>query len=285
MSYVDSQYLSPAPRILLVDDTELNREIIGAILESAGYTVDLASDGEQACAATWSKAYDLVLMDIEMPGMNGFEAAARIRAREGVMSGVKIAALSATRQPDAAQCSFWSGIDAFIAKPIEPKLLLRLVGELTVDGTAMDNDWKPVWRLATFARFAREYEEEGADALREFDDLLEATTIAIDTKDAASPQVARLVYDLRHLAGALGFEELSGLCARIEAERSSSERGEGHARCRDPNLIGAIDRARYALDVYRREHEVAPQRGLWERTRVNVQSLFRGKAGDRTTAG
>ena len=279
MSYVECQDLSPPPRILLVDDSELNREIIGAILEAAGYAVDLAGDGEQACAATWSKAYDLVLMDIEMPGMNGFEAAARIRAREGVMSGVKIAALTATRQPDAAQCSFWSGIDAFIAKPIEPKLLLRLVDELTAEGNAMGNDWKPVWRLNTFARFAREYEEEGADALRELDDLLDAVTTAIDAKDTAAPRLARIVYDLRHLAGALGFEELAGLSARIEAEREHEQ-----ARCRDPNLIGAIDRARYALDVYRREHEVAPQLGLWERARVNVQSLFRGKPDERLTA-
>lgn len=279
MSFADIDPELPPTRILLVDDTELNREIIGGILASAGYAVDLAGDGEEACNATWAKTYDLVLMDIEMPGMNGFEAAARIRAREGVMSGVKIAALTATRQPDAKQWSFWSGIDAFIAKPIEPALLLRLVGELTADGTAMGNDWKPVWRLATYARFAREYEEDGAEALRELDELLDAVTRAIDGKDAGAAPVVRLVYDLRHLAGALGFEELAGLCARIEAER-----GHEHARCRDPNLLGAIERARYALDVYRREHAATPPAGLWERTRVNVASLFRGMTGERATA-
>ena len=81
MSSVEKQPDTTTPRviarILLVDDTELNRDIIGSILSAAGYSVDLASDGGEAVEATWAKAYDLVLMDIEMPGMNGFEAAAR----------------------------------------------------------------------------------------------------------------------------------------------------------------------------------------------------------------
>ena len=120
--------------ILLAEDNSINQDIARAVLEAAGHIVDVVDDGEAAVAAVISKVYDLVLMDIEMPGMNGFEAAARIRAREGVMSGVTIAALTATRQADAELFAFWSGIDTFIHKPIEPKRLLARVGEVVAQG-------------------------------------------------------------------------------------------------------------------------------------------------------
>ncbi len=205
------------PRILLVDDAELNREIFGGILTAADYDVDLADDGESACAATWTKPYDLVLMDIEMPGMNGFEAAARIRAREGVMSGVKIAALTATAQPDAETYAFWSGIDAFIAKPIDPSLLVSKVGDLVGAAASNASDWKPVWRLGAFAKYTERLdEEEAADYLCDFSALLDATETGIHAK-----------------------------------------------------------RARYAIDVSRRERHATPVSDWWGRTRVNVQNLFR----------
>ena len=264
----------PSPRILLVDDTALNREIIGRILEAGGYAVDLASDGETAVEATWSKAYDLVLMDIEMPGMNGFEAAARIRAREGVMSGVRIAALTATRQADAELFAFWSGIDTFIPKPIEPKRLLSLVGGLVAQGPVAGDDWKPVWRLAVYAKVTRWLDaEEAADLLDDFSDSLDEVAATVDAKTSASQLFFDTIKTLRGRAARLGFEEMAELCALVGAQRGLKD-----ARCRDPNLIGAIERARYAIDVYRREHAPTPLADWWARTRVNVQSLFRGSS-------
>ena len=258
------------PRILLVDDTALNREIIGRILEAAGYDVDLASNGEEAVEATWSKAYGLVLMDIEMPGMNGFEAAARIRAREGVMSGVKIAALTATQQPDAEIFSFWSGIDTFIPKPIEPKRLLARVATLVTEAAgAGGNDWKPVWRLAVFARFAAKLDHDEAESMLDaFSALLDTVAAAIDAKNS---QLFSIIQKLSDRAALMGFEELAGICALVEDQREMKG-----ARCRDPNLLGAISRAGYAIDVYRREQATAPRGDLWARMRINVQSLFKG---------
>ena len=170
MENTQARQSRPRPRILLVDDTELNRDILGRILAVAGCDIDTAQNGEEAVAATWSRRYDLVLMDIEMPGMNGFEAAARIRAREGVMSGVKICALTATRHADAEALSFWSGIDAFIAKPITAELLVRRVFELTADGAPDTRALTPVWRLAVFSKL----EDDGAAYLDKMVELLDA---------------------------------------------------------------------------------------------------------------
>ena len=130
MSYVDSQYLSPAPRILLVDDTELNREIIGGILESAGYTVDLASDGEQACAATWSKAYDLVLMDLRMPQMDGLQALSAIRSRSDAKGRMPVVIVPADTAPDLLASCLDQGADDLIRKPVEMNALFDAIGRI-----------------------------------------------------------------------------------------------------------------------------------------------------------
>ena len=258
------------PRILLVDDTELNRDLIGGVLVAAGCEVDTAQDGEEAVAATWSRSYDLVLMDIEMPGMNGFEAAARIRAREGVMSGVKICALTATKQVDAEQVSFWSGIDAFIAKPIRSEPLVTRVFELLADRAADTNDWKPVWRLAVFSKFTDD--DDAATYLDELSALLDTAATAINEQRSYSREFFRTIRELLNLSSLLGFDEIAGLCAIAMASLDQSD-----ARCRDPNLLGAIDRARYAINVYWSEQNPTPLADWWAKTRVNVQSLFRGR--------
>lgn len=273
MSELEQQPSQPAARILLVDDTELNRDVFGRVLMAAGYAVDVASDGAEACEAAWSTSYDLVLMDIEMPGMSGFEAAARIRAREGVMSGVKIVALTATRQPDAEEVSFWSGIDEFIAKPIASAPLLARVAALLSAGTPVNDDWKPVWRLGTFATFSEGLEETEQDRLlQKFALRLEEAAVAIQLKATCSDAFYGRIRALLRQSSVLGFEEIAGLCKLYEATRGDTE-----LRCRDPNLLGAIDRARYAIKVYQPEAKPAAAPDWWSRMRVNVQSLFRSK--------
>ena len=190
------------------------------------------------------------------------------------MSGVRIAALTATREPDAEQFSFWSGIDTFIPKPIEPKRLLARVDQLISHGAASGDDWKPVWRLAVFSRATHRLDvEETDDALDNFAALLNATADGIDEKETNSSVFLSTLRKVRDEAARLGFDEMAGLAMLVERERDL-----GDARCRHPNLLGAIDRARYAIALYRREHQPTPSAEWWRRARVNVRSLFRGTA-------
>jgi len=105
----------------------VNRDIAAALLIQAGHTVDMAADGAQAVAAAAKNDYDLVLMDIQMPVMDGFEATARIRSLPPPKRSVPIIAMTAyaTRQ-DIQHCSLL-GMNGHIAKPIERKTLLEAV--------------------------------------------------------------------------------------------------------------------------------------------------------------
>src|SRR5690606_14728948 len=88
-----------AGRILVADDHEMNREITSAMLTLAGHEVDVVVNGDQALAAVRRQAYDLILMDIEMRGMNGIEAAGHIRRLDAPAGHVPMIAMTANVMP------------------------------------------------------------------------------------------------------------------------------------------------------------------------------------------
>ena len=110
-------------RILLVDDDKLNQELIAEILALDGFQVDVADNGQQAVEAAGRCAYDLVLMDIQMPVLDGLQATRQIRALPAPLCGVWIIALSgsgiATGQADYRVF----GLDDYIVKPYHPDIL------------------------------------------------------------------------------------------------------------------------------------------------------------------
>jgi PAS domain S-box-containing protein len=132
-------HLSPAPvaarvppgargRLLLAEDGQANTLVAAAILRKAGYSVDLARDGAEAVAAASSGTYDLVLMDVRMPGMDGFAATAAIRAIKGPASRVPILALTASVLPQDVDRCLAAGMDGHVAKPLDRERLLLAVG-------------------------------------------------------------------------------------------------------------------------------------------------------------
>jgi len=114
-------------RILLVEDNYTNQEVALAILKKLGYKVDLVNNGIEAIAALEQKQYQLVLMDCQMPMMDGFEAARTIRSgvTSVLNSAVPIIAMTANAmQGDKERC-IQSGMDDYIAKPVQPKDLVE----------------------------------------------------------------------------------------------------------------------------------------------------------------
>ena len=109
-------------KILLVEDNDLNREIATAVLEEYGCRVFTANDGDVAVEkmkAAREGDYDLVLMDIQMPTMDGYEAARQIRALESSVSGIPILAMTANAFEEDRQAALESGMNDHIAKPID----------------------------------------------------------------------------------------------------------------------------------------------------------------------
>jgi two-component system, sensor histidine kinase len=108
---------SLAARVLVVDDMVTNRDIARAFLRVAGYQVDCVENGEKAIAAAAAKDYDVVLMDVHLPGMDGMEASRRIRALTGARGQVPIIALTARVLAQQVEECRKAGMDSYLGKP------------------------------------------------------------------------------------------------------------------------------------------------------------------------
>jgi signal transduction histidine kinase/ActR/RegA family two-component response regulator len=121
--------VAPTParrlRVLVVDDVAMNRDIAGAFIRSAGHVVVCAEGGAEAIAAVASTDFDVVMMDVRMPGMDGLEATRRIRALGGPRGQVPIVAMTAQAFADQmAECRE-AGMDSHVAKPFTLDSLLK----------------------------------------------------------------------------------------------------------------------------------------------------------------
>ena len=114
--------------ILLAEDNSINQDIARAVLEAAGHIVDVVDDGEAAVAAVISKVYDLVLMDVQMPVMDGLTATRRIRALDARRRDVPIVAMTANVLPLQLVACREAGMDDHVGKPFKRIELLAAVG-------------------------------------------------------------------------------------------------------------------------------------------------------------
>ena len=128
---LDPQVTSdPAGRleILVVEDNPVNQKLIVRLLEKRGHLVKLASDGFQALAVLTTRSFDLIFMDIQMPGLTGYDVTAKIRAQEaGQPNHVPIIALTAHAMEGDRERCFNAGMDGYLAKPIHTKELDELL--------------------------------------------------------------------------------------------------------------------------------------------------------------
>jgi CheY-like chemotaxis protein len=123
--------LPPRTHLLIVDDNATNRMVAAALCNMFGCTSETAEDGVEAVEALRVRAFDLVLMDIKMPRMDGLEATRAIRALGGQAAQTPIVALTANADPDAVAVYLAGGMVAVVDKPIKPaQLLSALQGAL-----------------------------------------------------------------------------------------------------------------------------------------------------------
>ena len=113
----DDRYPSCAYSCLLVEDHPINQKLARVLLEKMGCTVDLATDGVAGVAAAAQKHYDIILMDVQMPNMNGFEATRAIRSGGGPNAQTPIIALTANAMQSDKDACFEAGMSDFLTKP------------------------------------------------------------------------------------------------------------------------------------------------------------------------
>jgi two-component system cell cycle response regulator DivK len=114
--------------ILVVDDHEDNRHILRDLLRSAGYDVAEATTGEGGVVEAKARTPDLILMDIQLPGIDGYEATRRIKADEALRRIPLIVVTSYALSGDDAK-ALAAGADAYVAKPFSPRAMLAKVRE------------------------------------------------------------------------------------------------------------------------------------------------------------
>jgi PAS domain S-box-containing protein len=130
-------------RLLLVEDVDVNQELAKAILETAGHEVDVVGDGAAAVEAVARTRYDLVLMDVHMPGMDGLTATRLIRDSHGPEARVPIVALTANVLPEQLDRLREAGLDGHIGKPFDYRELCAIVDSWLSGDRQRDEVFQP----------------------------------------------------------------------------------------------------------------------------------------------
>jgi CheY-like chemotaxis protein len=124
-----------AAHVLVVDDNATNRMVAQSLVEMFDCTSEAAEDGEEAVEAVRSGRFDLILMDIKMPRMDGVAATRAIRALPGRIGETPIIALTANADPDDAAGYLAAGMNGVVEKPMKPEQLLMALQQ-ALDGAA-----------------------------------------------------------------------------------------------------------------------------------------------------
>jgi two-component system, sensor histidine kinase len=125
-----------AAHILVVDDNATNRMVAQSLVEMFDCTSESAEDGEEAVEAAQTGRFDLILMDIRMPRMDGVAATRAIRALPGRLGAVPIIALTANADPEDAEGYLAAGMNGVVEKPMKPEHLLQALQEALDPGRA-----------------------------------------------------------------------------------------------------------------------------------------------------
>jgi signal transduction histidine kinase/CheY-like chemotaxis protein/HPt (histidine-containing phosphotransfer) domain-containing protein len=210
-------------RILVADDNEMSREIASAMLTLAGHHVDVVVDGARALAAVRKKAYDLVLLDIEMRGMNGLVAAQHIRQLAPPAGHVPIIAMTANVLPQQIRAFEAAGMDGHLGKPFNRTQLIDKVNLFLspVRAAAGDVVRPSASRAAAFDKKALAEmklligEQRTAAWIGALRSQLEAI-LSIDQRSISRAKLARIAHTMVSQAGSLGFMGLSRLASELE---------------------------------------------------------------------
>jgi signal transduction histidine kinase/DNA-binding response OmpR family regulator/HPt (histidine-containing phosphotransfer) domain-containing protein len=257
-------------RVLLAEDNDVNREVAVAMLEGLGCEVRTVRNGQEAIACVERETFDLVLMDCQMPIVDGLAATRQIRdreARSGTASRLPIVALTAhAMRADRQQC-LDAGMDDYLSKPFRKVALRRVVEQWVSFGgqspsaarAPTEAEARPPEAAPTLdVRTLDELEalrEDGANLVsRIIDTYLEASGELLRSLEAAvavgDPQaMASAAHALKSSSGHVGARRLSFLCEEVEARgrAASMERAEASLA----EISAELDAVQVSLGTYR----------------------------------
>ena len=120
----------PSLRLLVAEDNHINQALITVMLGRAGHRVDVVENGAAALDAVQKRPYDLVLMDVQMPEMDGPTATRAIRQLDGPLAQLPVIALTANAMAEQRQEYLAAGMNDYVSKPIDPKVLFQAIARV-----------------------------------------------------------------------------------------------------------------------------------------------------------
>jgi CheY-like chemotaxis protein/HPt (histidine-containing phosphotransfer) domain-containing protein len=232
-------------RILLAEDNAVNQKVALRLLDQLGYRADVVSNGLEALAALEERSYDAVLMDVQMPELDGLDASRRIHERWSAGRRPRIIAMTANALPEDREACYAAGMDDYVAKPIRPYELAEALGRVrpAADGGGVSLEPAAVESLRELGgdEFLREVIET---FLEDAPTLIATLRASLERGDAE--ELRRAAHSLKSNGQTFGAGDFAGLCRELE------ERAKRHELDGASGLIDRID------------HEYGPLAGALE---------------------
>jgi CheY-like chemotaxis protein/HPt (histidine-containing phosphotransfer) domain-containing protein len=215
----DGKRTRSALRILLAEDNAMNQKVALRLLEQLGYRADVASNGREAIEALERQPYDVVLMDVQMPELDGLDATRQICERWPEGTRPHIVAMTANALPEDREACFAAGMNDYVAKPIRAEELVAALkrakplasGSAAVGYVNLDDDALRSLRDLGGDEFLGEV----IDAfLADAPALIATLRDSVEAKE--TEELRRAAHTLKSNGATLGAEEFAGLCRTLE---------------------------------------------------------------------
>ncbi len=235
-------------RLLVAEDNPINQRVAQLLLERLGYRADVVGNGVEALEAVAARPYDLVLMDVRMPEMDGIEATRRIRAELPRDRAPIIVAMTANATVEDREACRRVGMDDFLTKPIRPSDLIRVLRAMR--GRAAREPQEDLLDHAALDAIRRLLASKPGELRSMMDDYLESAEQQLSNIDAAlargdADAVEMAAHSLKGVSGQMGARQVMAAAHRVEKAAAAGDM-EG-ARALVPALRAAHETARPLL--------------------------------------
>ncbi|APC19055.1 hybrid sensor histidine kinase/response regulator [Pseudomonas frederiksbergensis] len=235
-----------ALNILVVEDVPLNREVVSGLLQRDGHQVWLAEEAEQAWTQCAGQTFDLILLDVHLPGISGVELCKLIRSSNGPNGHSRIFALTASVQPSLVRGYLDAGMDGILTKPLKLENLRQALAGQSPSPEPQPDDEAMDWPLLhTHRTLLGEQKVQGLLAVlrSSITQHREALTEAIEADDCT--EVAHLAHRLAGSSDSLGFRALANVLRALEEAALVSD--ELALRALAPHVHEQLQRSQQTL--------------------------------------
>ncbi len=258
-----SSYQPRQQKILVVDDVRANREIVGTMLAQSGHEVLFAENGAEALKAMQCNLVDVVLMDLQMPEMDGLTAARAIRQMPAPAGLVPIIALTASVMPEQIDAAHQAGMDAHIGKPIHKDALLAMLSEISLRAEDKkqgdEQEATPVSKatddviieLNVLVELKNDLKEASTEVIQQFvEELNEGCKLLedqISRPELHPDEMALTIHRLLGAARTLGTKRLTASLEKWREQRQSKF-SQGHTAL-EVATINVIEQVKLAVEM------------------------------------